>query len=153
VGVWYDPQDKRTFDTGATWRDDRGYYFSGDQMVCKENDNAEDSQGLGLFGRYGWAESRVNDVTNFWSVGLSYLGLFDGRDKDTLGLGYAQGFFSNVAGAGYTEDYEAVYELYYSAVISDHFILSPSIQYLVNTGGDRSIGDTFVVGGRLQISF
>jgi porin len=153
VGVWYDPQDKETFDTGATWRDDRGYYFSGDQMICKENDNAEDSQGLGVFGRYGWAESRVNDVTNFWSMGFSYQGLFDGRDDDTLGLGYAQGFFSDVAGAGYTEDYEAVYELYYSAVISEHFVFSPSIQYLVNTGGDRSIGDAFVIGGRLQMSF
>jgi porin len=153
VGVWYDTQDKETFDTGATWRNDTGYYFSGDQLIYKENDKAEDSQGLGVFGRYGWADSRVNDVPNFWSVGLSYQGLFEGRDDDTLGLGYAQGFFSDVAGSGYTEDYEALYELYYSAVISDHFVFSPSIQYLVNTGGDRSIGDTFVIGGRLQISF
>lgn len=153
VGVWYDPQDKETFDTGSTWRDDTGYYFSGDQLIYKENDDAEDSQGLGMFGRYGWAESRVNDITNFWSVGLSYQGLFEGRDDDTLGLGYARGFFSDLAGSGFTEDYEAVYELYYSAVISKHFVLSPSIQYLVNTGGDRTIGDTFVIGGRLQMSF
>jgi porin len=153
VGVWYDTQDKEIFDTGATRRDDMGYYFSGDQLIFKENDNAEDSQGLGVFGRYGWAESRVNDVTNFWSAGLSYQGLFEGRDDDTLGLGYARGFFSDVAGSGYTEDYEAVYELYYSAVIGKHFVLSPSIQYIVNTGGDRSIGDTFVIGGRLQVSF
>jgi porin len=153
VGVWHDTLDKETFDTGATRRNDTGYYFSGDQMICKENDKEDDSQGLGMFGRYGWADSRVNDVTNFWSAGLSYKGLFEGRDDDTLCLGYARGFFSDAAGAGYTEDYEAVYELYYSAVISKHFVLSPSIQYLVNTGGDRNIGDTFVIGGRLQMSF
>ena len=56
------------------------------RLICKENDDAEDSQGLGVFGRYGWAESRVNDVTNFWSVGLSYQGLFEGRDEDHAGL-------------------------------------------------------------------
>lgn len=153
VGVWYDPQDKETFDTGTTWRDDRGYYFSGDQLIYREIGDAEDSQGLGMFGRYGWADSRVNDITHFWSVGFSYQGLFEGRDDDKLGLGYAQGFFSDLAGSGYTEDYEAVYELFYSAVLSNHFVFSPSIQYLVNTGGDRNTGDSFVIGGRLQISF
>jgi porin len=90
IGIWNDPQAKESFSNGEIRRDDTGFYISADQMVYKENNGAEDSQGLGLFTRYGMADKKVNDIADFWSFGMQYQGLLEGRDDDVLGLGHIQ---------------------------------------------------------------
>jgi porin len=152
LGLSYDPQKKEEFSTGKIRRDDAGFYLTCDQMLFKENNDPEDTQGLGLFARYGWASSKVNDVTNFWSAGLQYRGLAYGRDEDVLGLGFAQGFFSDRA-SDFTEDYESVWELYYNAQIAPWMAVSPDIQYVANPGGDDTISDALVLGVRLYVIF
>jgi porin len=152
LGLWYDPQKKEEFSTGKIRRDDAGLYLACDQMIFKENNDSEDTQGLGLFARYGWASSKVNDVTNFWSAGLQYQGLAYGRDEDVVGLGFAQGFFSDRA-SGFTDDYESVWELYYRAQLTRWMALSPDIQYVTNPGGDGAAGDAVVLGIRLGVTF
>jgi porin len=157
IGLWVDGQDKFRFSNGKRYRDDTGFYLSCDQMICKENNNPEDSQGLGLFARFGYANSDLNDIGNFWSLGAQYQGLIDGRDDDVLGLGFAQGVFSDFAaanaGAGFTDDHESVAELYYSAALTRQINISPSVQYVSNPGGDRTASDAVVLGLRLQITF
>jgi len=54
---------------------------------------------------------------------LQYQGLFEGRDDDVLGIGFAQG------------------------------ILNPSIQYISNTGSDENIKDVALFGLRAQMTF
>ena len=152
VGLWYDPQKKEEFSTGKVRRDDAGFYLTCDQMILKENKDPEDAQGLGLFTRYGWAGSKVNDVTNFWSAGLHYQGLLPDREEDVLGLGFAQGFFSNRA-SDFTDDYESVWELYYKAQLTAWMALSPDIQYVTNPGGDGAAADALVFAFRAQIAF
>jgi len=152
AGIWYDPQDKQELSNGKTHRDDTGFYATLDQMLYKENNDAQDSQGLALFGRYGWASSKVNEITNFWSMGIQYQGLIPGRDDDVLALGFAQGTLSDSATA-FTDDYESVLELYYSAQISPWLAVSPSIQYVANPGGDETVSDAVVLGARVQMSF
>jgi carbohydrate-selective porin OprB len=151
-GVWYDPQQKEEFSTGEIIRDDAGFYLSCDQMVLRENSDPDDAQGLGLFGRYGWADSRVNLVTNFWSAGVQYQGLLSGRDEDVLGFGFAQGFFSNQA-SDFTDDYESIWELYYRAQIAPWMAATPDIQYVANPGGDDTVIDAWVLGVRLYVIF
>ena len=68
VGFWYDPQPKDKHN-GGTKHDDMGFYLSFDQMVLKENTDEDDSQGLGLFARYGWADKDVSEIKCFWSTG------------------------------------------------------------------------------------
>ncbi len=153
VGVWYDPQPKAHSDTTKLYRDDTGLYISCDQMLAKENNDSEDAQGLGLFARYGYAPSKANDLTNFYSVGVQYQGLLDGRDEDVLGLGYAHGCFSNRADTTYTEDYESVAELYYNAQITPWMSISPSVQYVANPGGNEDVSDAVVCGVRALIAF
>ncbi len=153
VGFWYDPQPKAHSDTTKLYRDDNGFYISCDQMLTKENNDPEDTQGLGAFARYGYAPSKTNDLTNFYSFGVQYQGLFDGRDDDVLGLGYAHGCFSDKADITYTEDYESVAELYYSAQITPWMAISPSVQYVANTGGNEDVSDAVVCGVRAQITF
>jgi len=157
VGMWIDAQDKFRFSNGKRYRDDTGFYLSCDQMIHKENSDPEDTQGLGVFGRFGYANSDLNEIGNFWSLGFQYQGLIDTRDDDVLGLGFAQGVFSDFAGAnddaGYTDDHESVVELYYSAALTGWLNVSPSIQYVSNPGGNRTVSDAVVLGLRLQMTF
>jgi carbohydrate-selective porin OprB len=115
IGFWNDPQPKANSDAANNYRDDVGFYLSCDQMLAKENADPEDSQGLGAFFRYGYAPSKRNDITNFWSIGFQYQGLIEGRDDDVFGVGFAQGIFSDRACLTYTDDYESVLEVYYNA--------------------------------------
>jgi porin len=148
VGLWNDPQPK----DGDNKRDDAGVYTSCDWMLHKENSDPEDSQGLGGFFRYGYAPSKKNDITNFFSLGLQYQGLFDGRDDDVFGVGYGRGFFSNTA-SDYTKDYESVCEAYYNAQFTPWFVFGPSIQYVANPGGSNTAKDAVVFGLRVRMKF
>ena len=153
LGGWYDPQPKANSDSSKNYRDDTGLYLSCDQMLAKENSDPEDSQGLGTFFRYGYAHSRTNDISNFWSIGFQYEGLFEGRNEDVMGLGFAQGFFSDQASTTYTEDYETAMELYYSAAVTPWLNISPSIQFIRNPGGNNATGDAVVMGVRALMTF
>lgn len=153
VGLWYDPQPKANSDGSKNYRDDLGLYLSCDQMLIKENADTEDSQGLGAFFRCGYANGKRNDIANFWSVGFQYQGLLDSRDNDVLGVGFAQGIFSNSADTTYTDDYESALELYYSAAVTPWLNISPSIQYIANPGGGSTTSDAVVLGVRAQVSF
>jgi porin len=153
LGMWYDPQPKAHSDSLKTYRDDAGFYVSCDQKLSNESNEAQDLQGLGAFFRYGYAPSRANDISCFYSFGFQYQGLLQGRDEDVVGIGYAHGSFSDRADQTYTEDYESVSELYYSVQITRWINLSPSIQYITNPGGDADVKDAVVVGMRAVVSF
>jgi len=151
LGLWYDPQPKDRF-TGGTKRDDVGLYLSCCQRLLKENADAEDTQGLGVFARFGCADSDVNEINAFWSVGGQYQGLLPGRDDDVLGLGVAQGLLSRDAEAGRASQ-ETIIELYYSAAVTGWLSVSGHLQYVNNPGGTNEVDDAVVVGVRAQISF
>ena len=83
--------------------------------------------------------------------------IVDGRDDDVLGLGIANGIFSDRANAndgyGFTDDSETVIELYYNASITPSLNLSPSLQYISNPGGDKDVSNAIVLGLRAQMTF
>jgi carbohydrate-selective porin OprB len=153
IGLWNDPQPKANSDGTKNYRDDVGFYICCDQVLAKENSDPEDSQGLGAFFRYGYAPSKRNDITNFFSFGFQYQGLIDGRDDDVLGVGFAQGIFSDSADTTYTDDYENAVELYYNAQVAGWLNISPSVQYIANPGGNKAASDAVVLGVRVQMTF
>jgi len=153
IGVWYDPQDKERFSTGGIRRDDTGFYVSFSQQIYRENSELADRQGLGAFARWGWADSEVNEVTNFWSAGAQYQGLIPGRDDDVLAVGLAQGIFTDEDAAGFNTDAETVAELYYNAQLAGWVNLTPSVQYIARPAGNTSAGDAIVLGMRMQMTF
>jgi len=152
IGLWLDRQDKQDLSTGRTHRDNAGFYITFDQLFYKENSDPEDTQGLGAFARYGLADEKVNEVAQFWSVGIQYRGILAGRDDDVLALGFAKGIFSDRSD-DFTDDYESVWELYYRAQLTTWAELSPSVQYITNPGGDGAADDALVVAARLRVSF
>jgi porin len=153
TGVWYDPQPKSCTDSEREYRDDAGVYLSLDQLLFKESPAPEDTQGLAAFARYGYADGKRNDLTDFWSVGVQYQGLLETRDDDVIGLGFAQGLFTDNMSAPFTAHSEKALELYYSIAATPWMALTPDLQYLRHPGGDRSVPDAVVVGVRAQIAF
>ena len=156
AGLWYDPQPKAGSDyadAGKSYRDDVGFYLSCDQMLVKESADLQDSQGLGAFFRYGYSDSKRNDITDFFSLGIQYQGLIEDRDEDVLGVGFAHGTFSDKASSSYTNDYESIIELYYNAQLTAWLNISPSIQYVANPGGIRGVSDAVILGTRIQMLF
>ncbi len=153
VGMWYSPEPRANSDADKLYRDDTGLYLSADQMLIKENNTPDDTQGLGLFGRYGYAPGRTNDIPNFVSFGMQYQGLLDGRDEDVLGVGYARGYFSDRADVTYRNDYESVIETYYNAQLTGWLNLTPSVQYVTHPGGTGSTQDAVVAAVRVTMTF
>lgn len=153
VGVWNDPQPKANSDAMKNYRDDVGVYVSCDQMLYKENDDSEDGQGFGVFARWGYANGQRNDMKSFWSTGLQYQGLVEGRDDDVLGVGLAHGTFSDSADTTYMDDYESVLEAYYNIYASPWLSISPMVQYIANPGGTGMTKDAVVLGLRAQSAF
>jgi carbohydrate-selective porin OprB len=159
VGVWYLPERISVSvpegDDERPERDNAGVYVSCGQMLIKENDGQDDSQGLGTFFRYGYAPSSKNDLTQFYSTGLSYQGLPGGRDNDVLALGLSRGYFNDSAGV-YTEDSETVYETFYNIEMSEWMTLTPSIQYVADPSSadnGRELKDAVIFGLRAQMVF
>ncbi|MCF7956578.1 MAG: carbohydrate porin [Phycisphaerae bacterium] len=152
VGLWYDPQPEAPVDGAKERRDDVGGYLSCDQMLSKEIAAPEDRQGLGAFFRYGYANSERNEMTGFFSGGLQYQGLLDGRDDDVTAVGFSHGTFSSKA-TDFTQDYESVLEVYYNAQLTDSINLTPSLQYVANPGGVSGVSDALVFAVRAQMSF
>jgi porin len=161
IGFWYDPQDKerhttyfdpeRQADVHGTKRDDMGLYISVDQLLFKEVADEEDSQGLGVFARWGWADRSVAEVKCFWSTGLQYQGLIPGRDDDVFAVGVAQG--TMVKPAGFDKNHETVMEIYYNTQITPWFTLTPSLQFVWDPGAVNGVGDATVIGMRAQLTF
>ena len=79
--------------------------------------------------------------------------LFDGRDDDVFGLGYAEGIFSNKASGDFPGGYERVVEAYYNAQLTPWFAFGPSLQYIVNPGGTNDVQDAVVFALRASMAF
>jgi hypothetical protein len=125
-----------------------GVYLGMDQMLIREG--PDDLQGLGMFARYGYGSDSPTLIRDFFSIGTQYRGLFPTRDRDVVGLGWAQAF--PTPDPIYTESYEGVIEAYYRAVVTPWFSISPMIQYIVNPGAAQ-VDDAVIVGLRTQFVF
>lgn len=53
----------------------------------------------------------------------------------------------------FNESHETALELFYKAQITPWLTLKPDLQYIVNSGGDSSLGDTLVGTLRVEVAF
>ena len=151
VGAWHDPLRYETIGSAEPRKGESGWYLSFDQMVYKESAEEDDTQGLGLFARYGYAPDHYSAVEHFWSVGLHYQGLVPTRDDDVLGFGIAQGKLGRPARSTTPHDNETVYECFYNIAIGLGASLTLDLQYVKHPG---ATGRSSVVPGlRLQLDF
>ncbi len=152
-GLWQARDEKTRYDDGSSEYNDSAFYLSCDQMLFKENGIKDDKQGLGAFVRYSFADEEVNPISTFWSCGLQYQGIFEGRDNDVLGLGFVEGQFSNETGSGFSEYAERVYELYYEIKTTRWMNITLDMQYITDPGGTGMYDDSLILGTRVHMYF
>jgi len=126
----------------------QGVYLGMNQLLHSEEPG--DIQGLGMFARYGYADSSPDGVRNFWSLGGQYRGMFPTRDRDVAAIGWAQAFTDG--SPIFTAAYEGVLESYYRVRVTPWFFVTPMIQYIVNPGSTAT-RDAVVFSLRGQFVF
>lgn len=161
AGFWYDPEVRTVYEDTPDGREPRtrsgnvGLYFGIDQMLWKENDDPADSQGLGLYTRYGHAPRDLYKISDYWSAGASYRGLIPTRDKDVTAFGVSQAILSSRY-CRYKDaraDRETVYEWYYKFYVTPWLAVSPDVQVITNPGGGKDARDALVAGVRFRVTF
>jgi len=127
--------------------DNVAVYFNFDQWIYQEE--ADPSQGIGIFGRFGWGRSDVNAVEYFYSCGIGGKGILPGRDADTFGLGYYYADLSDEMPSMFHK--EAGVELFYNIEVTPNCHVTPDFQVIFNPGGTNDEDLALVWGVRLQI--
>jgi porin len=122
-----------------------GIYAIIDQMFWRVPGTTD--QGLGIFARASVGPSDRNLISAYFDGGATYKGLFQGRENDTLGVGFG---FTNISSRARAldrdailfsgvdspiRDYEAVVEVTYQAQITPTWMMQPVFQYIVHSGG------------------
>ncbi|RAU20355.1 carbohydrate porin [Paramagnetospirillum kuznetsovii] len=161
---------------GSPVRGNGGVYFVIDQMLIQGQ--RWSTEGIGVFLRGGAAPSDRNQVPYYVDGGISYTGLFEGREEDTLalGVGYARLSESlasldrdtrimNSQPGRPIRSSETVIELTYMAQVTPWMTIQPDLQYVVNPGGGIWYGttpgtsrqelqqDAFIFGVRSAVKF
>ena len=108
------------------------------------------TESLGLFARFAYSSRDAYDTDWFWSVGANLKGIIPSRDKDELGIGIA-GVKGTVAPNN--DGTELHTELYYRVYLTEHFAVSPDIQYVANPLGNARNSNVFAGMVRTQFSF
>jgi porin len=75
--------------TSGSW----GAYYNFDQFLYTTK--VDGSQGIGIFGRMGFADRNTNILEQFYSFGIGGQGMFPGWDHDRFGIGFYYSNFSN----------------------------------------------------------
>jgi porin len=100
--------------------------------------------------RYGWAPDDRNTVA--WAVdsAISATGLIAARPADTVAFGIAHARISSrLAG----QDYERVFELSYTAPLTERLTLQPDVQYIQHVGASSAGDDGWLFLLRLTSTY
>ena len=157
----------------ATHRGNFGLYLIFDKMLWQPPDAG--ARGLAGFLRVGGAAGDRNLLSLEVDAGLTYKGLFPGRDADLMGIatsygrigGAARGLSSDaVLFSGMEQpirDYESVLELTYQLTIAPWWVLQPDLQAIFHPNGHTAapfpapvgqpIPNALVLGLRSTITF
>ncbi len=100
VGMWHHSDrtvwtEFTTDPNPRTFVQNYGVFASSDQMIFKEEYGTDDTQGLGIFGQFGWAPGNRNFIQEYYGGGLVYRGLIPERDNDVVGLAFANILYSS----------------------------------------------------------
>jgi porin len=120
------------------------------QMVYRDGE-AGSSKGLTVWGGTVLApKSRVNVMPYFVGGGLSYQGLFSGRDNDVASAGVIWGTFSRYIPRTTAE---TVIEANYEIALTHWLSITPDVQYVIRPSGSSAIKNALVLGTQVAIVF
>jgi porin len=150
-----------------------GLYVVLDKMLWRRPDTA--TQGLAAFLRVGSAPPDHNLIALEVDAGLTFKGLFPGRELDLLGVAASYARIGNAprrldrdeimftGTAGIIRDYESALEITYQARIAPWWVVQPDLQMIFHPGGHvaapfpapatQQIRNALVLGLRSSITF
>lgn len=158
LGGFYDSKTFADLRHTGTHHGNYGGYVIGDQQLWREGpDERAAAQGLAVFGRFAIAPPDRSLVAYDTEAGVTYTGLFSGRDGDVLGAGFIYSRISPDArtdtGARLPTHHEAVIELSYQAALTRYLTIQPDFQYIMNPGAVHPARDAIVAGMRFGLAF
>jgi len=110
-------------------------------------------QGVGIFGRVGYADADVNPLEWTFALGLAGRGIIPQRDDDTFGVGFYYGLVSdNVSdiSGSLSDDYWGL-EAYYNIAMTPWLHVTPNFQ--VTDPFLAGIDNAYVLGVRAKVDF
>jgi porin len=143
AGAWHQSHGTWMSDAvaGATPVGNYGVYAVADYRFGADS---EEEGRPAVFARWGWAPSDRNEISNYWSGGITYPGLNLQRRHDAVGLGIAQVTLPECKR-------ETVVELFYKLQISKRIMVQPDVQWARNPSGTGA--NQAVAGLRLGVSY
>jgi porin len=155
IGSIYDtsPFDRFDFED-ETKRGLWGVYLQADQMVYREGGGGKaariSDQGLTLWGSVGLhPDQKVAAFPYYISWGMTYKGLFPGRDNDDTYFGNYYSKNSKYNGGGTEVQLEASHIFHFFPWLQ----IGPTIQYVFRPGGTGTIDDALILGFQALIVF
>jgi porin len=168
IGFWTITGDGADPLAASTNSPNYGGYLLMDQMLYREPTLADgkaqpsslkSSQGLGWFGRIGFAPPDRNIVDFYFDTGFVYTGLLPTRDFDVLGLALAYGQISTAASRiptfrdSYGDGTQCVIELTYQAQLTPWMTIQPDIQFIISPRSHLNFDNAIILGGSVNIRF
>jgi porin len=170
LGTYFNGGSAAIFDSGLagqpgeTVRARYGFYAVADQALARWGDPAE-KRHLGVFAAFVCApDQRVNPVPYFFDAGLVAYGFLRSRPRDFTAFGVAYGSYSGdlrraevvqavTDPAVGVQSWEMTLEWTYGCTVRPGLLVQPSLQYLVNPGGERSVPDALAIGVNVVFNF
>tara|TARA_Y100000588_G_scaffold395147_1_gene520486 strand:- start:508 stop:1758 length:1251 start_codon:yes stop_codon:yes gene_type:complete len=154
-GGFYHTGDFENLGTGLTVEGNSSIYFSADQTLFTESDP---DQRLGSFFRIGYSPSEDHNTVRFYNdFGLTYNGMFPGRDSDIFGIAFSITRFGDTflipkaAARDSSTKTERILEITYQIPITQNIILKPDLQVIFDPLEGEN--DAFIFGLRVDVVF
>ena len=133
---------------GSDW----SFFYDFDQYLYVVPGSQD--RGIGVFGRFGVTDGRVNPVEQFYSIGIGGKGMIPRRENDSFGVGYYYLDLSDKIGpitSRFLDNNEQGVELYYNIAVTPWLKITPDIQAIkpLRDGVDC----TWVAGLRVKMEF
>jgi porin len=170
LGAYFNGGSAEVFGSGLAARPSEtvlaryGFYTVADQALARWGDPSE-KRHLGAFAALVCApDQRVNAAPYFFDAGLVAYGFLPSRPRDFAGLGVAYGSYSpdlrraeelqSVTNPAVgVQSWEMTVELNYGCTVRPGLLVQPSLQYIVNPGGDKSVPNALAVGLNVVFNF
>ena len=171
--VYEDSNGQAAAVSGASYKSHsskHGAWIVAQQQLTSRN--GSDARGLSIFANATVHDKDTNFVDNYQQIGLTYLGPFDARPKDDIGVGIARIHVNDdvrknrrlVNDLNNIEDYdnpsylpiqdtEYNAEIYYGFHVTNWLTVRPNLQYIKHPGGVNQVDDVLVAGLKVQSKF
>jgi porin len=170
LGAYFNGGNAELFDSGPAGRPSEtvvaryGFYAVGDQALARWGDPAE-KRHLGAFAAFVCApDQRVNPAPYFFDAGLVAYGFLPSRPRDFAAFGLAYGSYSGDLRRAEevqtltdptvgVQSWEMTLEWNYGCTVKPGLLVQPSLQYLVNPGGDKAVPNALAIGVNVVVNF